>query len=164
MEALVPGAPAPRFTLKDTTGESYALGEALKQGPVLLAFFKVSCPVCQFTFPFIERIREAVKDKNNLQIWGVSQDDARDTRDFAQECDCTFPLLLDDDGYSVSNQYGLTNVPTLFLVQPNGTIALTSVGFARKDLESVAGEFSKLTGAPIRVFHPSDSVPDSKPG
>jgi len=164
IEALAAGAQAPAFALKDGDGKSYPLGEALKQGPVLLAFFKVSCPVCQLAFPFLERIHQAVKGKTNVRLWGISQDDAGDTRAYAREYGCTFPLLLDEGGYQVSNAYGLTNVPTLFLVKPDGAIQLTSVGFDRKDIEAAGSEFGKLTGQSLRVFQPSDQVPDFKPG
>jgi peroxiredoxin len=180
MEALAGGTPAPPFALAGADGKSYSLAEGLKQGPVLLAFFKVSCPVCQFTFPFLERIHKAVAAKGNVQLWGVSQDDAADTRDYARQYGCTFPMLLDDSRYTVSNAYGLTNVPTLFLVQPaaagssradspragqpDGTIQLTSVGFDRRDIEKVAAEFARLTGQRVSVFSPADNVPDYKPG
>lgn len=164
MEALAAGTTAPPFTLKDSDGASYALADALKRGPVLLAFFKESCPVCQFTFPFLERLHQAVKNYNNARLWGISQDAARDTRGFARESRCTFPLLLDEDGYPVSNLYGLTNLPTLFLVNRDGTIQSSSVGFNRRDIESVAEEFSRLTGQPITVFQASDVVPDYQPG
>lgn len=164
MEALAAGTQAPPFTLKDMGGKAYSLPEALKQGPVLLAFFKVSCPVCQFTFPFIERLHQAVKGNGKLHIWGVSQDDARDTRSYAREYACTFPMLIDEAGYPVSNQYGLTNVPTLFLVKPDGAIQVSSVGFARQDIEAVAAEYGRLAGQRITVFQPSDNVPDFKPG
>jgi len=55
MSALSPGKTAPPIALATLDGEKVSLGEALKKGPVLAAFFKVSCPVCQFTFPFLER-------------------------------------------------------------------------------------------------------------
>ena len=155
---------APPFSLPGARGRTYSLPEALARGPVLLGFFKVSCPVCQFTFPFLERLYQAAGGKDSAQVWGISQDDARDTRDYAREYGCSFPLLLDENGYPVSNAYGLTNVPTLFLVKPDGTIQLTSVGFDRKDIEAAAGEFGKLTGQRITAFQPSDQVPDFKPG
>lgn len=164
MEALPAGTPAPAFSLKDTEGKSYALAEALQQGPVLLAFFKGSCPVCQFAFPFLERLHQGVHGKDSVRVWGISQDDARDTRDFSRDYGCTFPLLLDESGYPVSNAYGLTNVPTLFLVKPDGRIQVSSVGFDRKDIETAADEFGKHTGQPIPVFQPGEPIPDYKPG
>jgi len=164
MQALEAGAVAPPFALKDTEGKSCSLPEALKQGPVLLAFFKVSCPTSQFTLPFVERLQQAVKGSGAVRLWGVSQNDARDTRDFAREFGLSFPLLLDEDGYPVSNGYGLTTVPTLFLVEPDGSIRVASVGFNRRDIEEVAAEFSKLTSRAIQVFLPGERIPDSKAG
>lgn len=164
MEALSTGTPAPPFTLKDTNGKSYELAEALRQGPVLLAFLKSSCPVCQFMFPFIERLHQAVRQEDRVHIWGISQDNARDTREFAQDYSCTFPLLLDESGYAVSNAYGLTNVPTLFLIKPDGVIQFASVGFDRKDMETAAADFSRIAGQTISLFRPEDKVPDYKPG
>lgn len=164
LEPTSPGQSAPVFTLKDASGESYALPEALKQGPVLLAFFKKSCPVCQFTFPFLERLHQGVKGAKGVRVWGVSQDDAEGTRAFARAQGCTFPLLLDEEGYPVSNEYGLSNVPTLFLVDPSGEIRQTYVGFDRKGIETVAEEFGRHLGKAITVFRPEDIVPAFKPG
>ncbi len=50
------GDKAPLFELRDAAGNEYSLAEALRKGPVIAAFFKISCPVCQFTFPFLERL------------------------------------------------------------------------------------------------------------
>lgn len=163
-EALAAGTAAPAFTLQDVEGRSYALADALQQGPVLLAFFKTTCPTTQFTFPFLERIYRAMNSNRKAQLWGISQDDARDTRGFAREYECNFPLLLDESGYPVSNQYGLTNVPTLFLVKPDGEIQLASAGFSRADLEAVAEALSPSADQPITVFRPDEIIPDHKPG
>lgn len=164
MEALPAGTQAPTFELTDAGGRSYSLAEALKQGPVLLAFFKTSCPTSQFTFPFLERLHRAIQGGNNARVWGISQDDARDTRDFARELGCTFPMLLDEDGYPVSKDYGLSYVPTLFLVERSGEVRLSSVGFEREGLEAAARAFGEAVGQPITVFHAGEPVPDYKPG
>jgi peroxiredoxin len=96
---------------------------------------------------------------------GISQDDARDTKEFWNECGITFPALIDDDGYPVSNQYGLTNVPTVFLIAPDGTVRVSSVGFSKADLEQISSELGKHLGrAPALVFRPDEVVPDYKPG
>ena len=164
MQALDAGASAPPLALKDAEGKSYSLAEALKAGPVLLAFFKVSCPTSQFTLPFLERLHQAIKGSNAARLWGVSQNDARATREFAREYGLSFPMLLDEEGYPVSNSYGLTNVPTLFLVKPDGRLQAASVGFVRQDIEEAAAEFGRRTGQTIQVFLPGESIPDYKPG
>jgi len=155
---------APLFTLEGSDGKRYSLAEALNKGPVLLAFFKVSCPVCQFTFPYVERLFERY-GAAPLTIWGISQDDAQDTNDFRREYEITFPALIDTDRYDVSNDYRITNVPTLFLISPSGTIALSETGFSKPDLEKIAAEFAAVSKTPPSVFFaPSEIVPNHKPG
>jgi len=59
MAALGTGAKAPDFELKTLDGKRGSLGEELSRGPVVLAFFKASCPTCQYAFPFLERLHRA---------------------------------------------------------------------------------------------------------
>ena len=161
---LAAGKMAPDFTLEGVDGKSHSLAGALKSGPVLLAFFKISCPVCQFTFPYIERLFEKYGN-SKATVWGVSQDDAQDTLEFCKEFEISFLPLIDANGYSVSNRYGITNVPTLFLIGSDGRILVSETGFSKKDLEQIAQEFASVDGAPpAALFKPSDIVPDYKPG
>lgn len=164
MPKLQAGMQAPVFTLADGEGKTYSLADALKNGPILAAFFKVSCPVCQFTFPFLQRIYEAFGD-SRAGIWGISQDSPADTRRFLNEFGVKFPALIDAQGYKVSNQYGLTNVPSIFLIAPDGKIRTASIGFAKRDLESIASEIAKAEGkSPQPLFRPNEKVPDHRPG
>lgn len=74
-------------------------------------------------------------------------------------------LIDDEDGYIVSNAYGLTNVPTIFLVDTDGTVRVSSMGFDKKDLETIAAELAqgrKIALAPL--FLPDEVVPINKPG
>jgi len=164
MTKVLAGHHAPNFALNGTSGQPFSLGDALKKGPVVAAFFKISCPVCQFAFPFLERLYESYGGER-VSFVGISQDDARDTKEFWIEYGITFPALIDDDGYPVSNQYGLTNVPTVFLIAPDGTVRVSSVGFSKADLEQISSELGKHIGrAPALVFRPDEVVPDYKPG
>ncbi len=85
---------------------------------MLLAFFKVTCPVCQLTVPFLERLHAS----GGIAICGISQNDAADTREFNTYFGATYTTLLDseDEGFPVSNLYGISSVPTMFLVEPDG--------------------------------------------
>jgi peroxiredoxin len=164
MATLTTGTTAPPISLKDSQGHSVSLAEALKKGPVVAAFFKVSCPTCQFTFPFLERLYEMYGGAN-LTFLGISQDGAGDTREFIEEFGIKFPVLIDERGYPASNQYGLTNVPTLFLIAPDGKIKISAVGFSKADLEDVASQAARATGtAAGPLFKPGEVVPDYKPG
>jgi peroxiredoxin len=164
MAKISTGNKAPNFELQDLDGKGVSLQEALKRGPVVAAFFKASCPVCQFTFPFLERLSKSYAS-DRTTFWAISQDDARDTRDFCAEYDVTFPALIDDDGYPASNEYGITNVPTYYLIASDGTVKVDSVGFGKKALEKISEELARFLGQPVApVFKPGEIVPDSKPG
>jgi peroxiredoxin len=164
MTNIVAGNAAPAFTLKSLDGKDFALNKLLEAGPVVAAFFKVSCPVCQFTFPFLERLHQRYAG-DGVTIVGISQDDPRATKDFARQYAATFPMLLDGKGYPVSNAYGLTMVPTIFLFDTDGTVRVSSMGFAKADLESIAAalaERKKIKA--VALFRTEESVPASKPG
>jgi len=164
MTHIVAGNVASNFSLKSLDQREFSLNSLLQRGPVLAAFFKVSCPVCQFTFPFLERLYQRY-GSGEVSFLGISQDDARSTREFATEYGVTFPMLLDDNGYPVSNAYGLTNVPTVFLIDTDGTVKVSSMGFDKKDLETVATQLAerrKIALAPL--FRPDEVIPSNKPG
>lgn len=155
-QTLGEGVRAPEFTLSSMDGSAVSLKEKLANGPVLLAFFKVSCPVCQLTFPFLERLHQG--GGGRLQVMGISQDNAAATREFNEECGVTFPTLLDAKGYPVSNEFGITNVPTLFLVEQDGTISRAVSGFLKTEMQGLG----ELTGAAL--FRPGEYVPEWKAG
>lgn len=166
MTHIVAGSTAPQFSLKALDETEFSLQELLQQGPVVAAFFKISCPVCQFTFPFLERLYKRYGD-GSATFLGISQDDARDTKDFAKEFGVTFRMLLDEKqkGYPASNAYGLTNVPTIFLIEQDGTVKISCMGFDKKDLESIAAALAERKKiAPAAFFRPDESVPAHKPG
>ena len=164
MSPLKAGAKAPEFTLTGIDGTSRSLSHGDGE-PTLLTFFKNTCPTCLLTFPFLQRLHERVAGAP-LRFWGISQDSVAETCVFGEEFGLTFPLLPDDPGYPVSNAYGLANVPTLFLVDAGGTIALTTVGFSRADLEALATEFRRRFRIPgvTPLFVEADNAPVMRPG
>lgn len=165
MPALIAGRAAPEFTLEDMKGGKFNLREALSRGPVLAVFFKISCPVCQFALPFVERMYQAYAGKK-VTIVGISQNNKSDTAAFLREYKITFPILLDDtSSYPASNAYGLTNVPTFFWIEPDGEIGLSSVGWARKDIEQINRSLAEAgRGQMAAIFSPGENVPDFRAG
>ena len=157
---------APEFSLKGLDGKNYSLDALRQKGPVLAAFFKISCPVCQFTFPFLERLYQRYGG-DNVTFLGVSQDDAKATANFARDYRVTFPMVLDEKekGYPASNAYGLTNVPTIFLIDADGTVRVSSMGFVKDDLERMAAELAETRRmGPAPLFRANESVPANRPG
>ena len=165
MAALTTGTKAPDFSLPASNGSKFSLRDALTRGPVVLAFFKVSCPTCQYTFPFLERLHKAYGGKN-VTLVGVSQNDSKDTAAFAREYGITFPILLDDTHkYPVSNAYGLTNVPTIFWIAQDGEIEISSVGWIKNDFADVSRKMAEsLRVPPAVMFKPGEDVRDYRAG
>jgi peroxiredoxin len=152
---LGPGSIAPPFTLDSLDGASHSLAELLEHGPVLLAFFKISCPVCQMALPFLDRMAAG-----SLQIVAISQDDAASTRRFHSKFGVALPTLLDHEtaDYPVSNAFGISHVPSLFLVEPDGSISFASEGFLKTEFEALG------IRAGIAPFRQDEAVPAWKAG
>jgi peroxiredoxin len=165
MAALNVGMKAPDFELKAMDGRQFILRDELAHGPVVLAFFKVSCPTCQYAFPFLERLERAYGHAG-ARIIGVSQNSPKDTAAFTREFGVTFPVLLDDTGkYPVSNAYGLTNVPTILWIAKDGEIEVSSVGWVKADFEQVGRKMADQgKTAPAVIFKPGEDVRDFRAG
>jgi peroxiredoxin len=156
-ELLRAGQRAPEFKLAGLENGTVTLKELTAQGRVLLAFYKTTCPVCQLTFPFLERLYRSQK---SLRIYAVSQDNAEDTREFNRDFGVSFPTLLDtaESGYPVSNAYGISHVPSLVVVERDGKAGWSLEGFNKRELEALAIE------AGAQIFRPGDDVPEWKAG
>lgn len=152
---LAPGDAAPTFTLTDMEGQDSGLADLLASGPVLLVLFKVSCPVCQLALPYLERIAQG-----SLRVVAISQDDSRSTRRFQHTFGITMRTLLDSEekGYPVSNEYKITHVPALFLVEQDGVISRSGSGFRKTEIE----DLGRLSG--VAPFRQDDHVPEWKAG
>jgi hypothetical protein len=65
----------------------------------------------------------------------------------------------------VTKAYKLTNVPTVFMVSPEGDIEFSSVSWSKADMEDLNRRLASVSRmAETRLFTPGDSVPDFKPG
>jgi len=155
MRQIAAGVQAPDFELRDLNGGVHRLHTALKEGPVVLVFFKVSCPTCQFTFPHIQRIFASAGRDWHAQLWAISQDDSEETGQFARQNGITFDMLIDEYPYDVSNAYGIVSVPTMFIIEQDGKITMSDNGFSKASLNQIAG---------YELFTPNDGLPASRPG
>jgi peroxiredoxin len=170
MAALPSGTTAPDFSLPSVSpsgsdGPKFSLNVALRKGPVLAVFFKVGCPTCQYTFPYLERIYQSLARKK-ITIVGISQNDQSKTTEFLAHYNITFPILIDDScGYPVSNAYGLTNVPSLFLIGQGGEIEVTSVGWLKHEIEDIHRRLAAMEQtSPTPIFQPGEKVHEFRAG
>ena len=165
MTTLTAGVQAPPFTLSAMDGKNVSLQDALSRGPVALAFFKVSCPICQYAFPLYERLFQTYKNQG-VTLVGVSQNTKKDTDSFNKKLGITFPVLLDDmKTYPVSNAYGLRTVPTLFWIAQDSTVEISSVGWNKKDFEAVSQKMADAAKIPpALLLRPEEKIADFRFG
>lgn len=149
------GSQAPQFRLRGTGGELHTLAEIIAEGPVLLAFYKASCPVCQLTLPYLERVTGGV-----LRVFYISQDNARTTDEFRRAFRLNGPVLLDEagNGYPASNAFGISTVPSLFQVETDGTVSHAWAGWSKADMIALGERAGR------EVIGPTDNVPVLRPG
>jgi peroxiredoxin len=149
------GDRAPDFRLANASGTVVSLDDLLAEGPVLLAFYKVTCPTCQLTLPYLERLAGG-----GVRVVAISQDDPGASARFDREFGVHLETLFDkaSDGYPVSNAFGIEFVPSLFLVEPGKSIAAAVEGFSKREMTALAGRAGKL------MFGPQDYVPEMKAG
>jgi peroxiredoxin len=155
---LAAGSRAPSFQLKDSKGRALTLEGILGGGPALLAFYKESCPVCQLTLPFLDRLHQGAG--STLQFFAVSQDDSRSAERFSRDFGISFTTLVDESrgGYPASNAFAISHVPSCFLIEQDGMISQAFEGFSKSELETLG----KRVG--VDPFKPGEYVPEWKAG
>ena len=147
------GSKAPPFDLVGLIGGRRSLADLLAGGPVVLIFFKVSCPTCQLTLPFASRIARA-----GGRLVAISQDDANSTRIFNRQLGVDMETLLDAKGYPASNAYGIEYVPTFFDISQDARIEGSFCGFVKQELEALGRRFE------VEAFREGESIPALKAG
>jgi peroxiredoxin len=158
------GDAAPNFSLPTLAGGSFTLSEEWKKGPLVFVFFKITCSTCQFTFPYLDRMYRSYKQEP-VAFWGISQDNAEKSRIFRERFGVTFPVALDHESYAASKLYQFVSVPTILLVDRDGTIRFRQSGFSKEGLIGLSEEIGRMLNHPPElVFQASELVPALKPG
>ena len=136
------GSKAPPIEVTDLAGSPWRLDAALEHGPVLLMFFKISCPTCRLTLPFLQRLAERGRP-DSPALLAISQDDAPVTQDFLSRFGIQVPAAVDKAwDFPASNAFRITHVPSMFLVERDGTISTAIHGFVKTR--------PRGTGRPVR--------------
>jgi peroxiredoxin len=152
------GQKAPDFELADLEGAKWSLHSALQNGPVVLAFFKISCPTCQFTFPYLQKLLDGARP-GAPQLVAISQDDAAGTSQFHKRFGISMRTLVDKTkSFPVSNAFRISSVPSLFMIEPDGRISLAVDGFSRSHIEKLGERFG------ASAFGRCERVPAMRPG
>jgi len=114
---------APHFHGAATNGQSVNI-QNLRGKPALVYFWATWCPVCKMQNGNVANIGK------DLPVITIAMNSGSDleVEAFLKEKQLDFLALADDDG-TIASRYGVTGVPTSFIIDSNGNIAFTEVGY-----------------------------------
>jgi thiol-disulfide isomerase/thioredoxin len=124
-------AAPPDFSLPYLSGGTAALS-SLKGKVVLLNFWATWCPPCRAEMPSMEALYRRFKQAG-LEILAVNcAEKTPDVQRFISGNRYSFPVMLDSSG-EISGRYGITGIPTTYILDREGKILLRVVGSLRWD-------------------------------
>ncbi|MGA3014943.1 MAG: TlpA disulfide reductase family protein [Bacteroidales bacterium] len=135
---------APDWNLLSTKDENICLKD-LKGKLVLIDFFYSSCYPCLITLPRLEALYERYKDKGLVIIGIDPYDKKEDTIEkFLSIKRVNYSVLL--GGKNVVKDYHISAYPTIYLIDKDGRIIFTQVGygFGTLMLENLIKKYLKL--------------------
>jgi peroxiredoxin len=118
---------APDFSLRDLDGNMRDLA-SFRGRVVLLNFWATWCPPCQTELVSMEGLYEAYKD-HGFEVVAISSDvqGAEVVQPFATQLHLSFTTLLDATG-QVTRLYGVTSLPTTYLLDRQGRLVTVAIG------------------------------------
>jgi len=150
---LGPGDRAPTLSLPDAaTGDP--VSDPWRDGPVVLAFFKTTCPVCQMAAPKVQALADT-----GVRVMAVGEDPPAKIASYSDSYGQKVPTLTEPSPYEVSDAYGLETVPSLVLVDDDGTIRDAVESWDREGWNSLA----EAAGVPP-ISDENDGLPPFRPG
>src|SRR5579871_305473 len=119
----------------------------------LLAILQTDCPTCRLITPYLNALSES-----DGKVTAISQDDEGATREFVRQMEVRFPVERDPE-FRVSKRFGVTTVPTLYVLDEGERVVRQEPGFDKAVLNEIATLLGK---EPVAGAY--DGAPQSKPG
>lgn len=154
---LQPGSRAPSFSLADIDGHGEVAdpwADPAADG-VVVAFFKVTCPVCRMAAPKVGALADA-----GVRVVAVGEDPPDALHSYRGASGQRVRTLSEPPPYSVSTAYDIQTVPALYLIDPEGTIVDAVEGWERAGWNRLAA----TAGMRGPVSTEGDGLPALRPG
>ena len=103
--------------------------ESLRGKPVVLSFWASWCGPCRFELPELSRIRTQYPD---VHFYAVNVDrERKDAERFLSKVKFSLPIAWDNEA-KILGEYSVISMPTMFLLDKNGTVQYIKVGYSRE--------------------------------
>lgn len=160
------GSMAPDFKARNlVTGDAVPLSS--QRGKiVILTFWASWCGPCRRELPILEKAQLAV-GKDRLTVFAVSYRESPDAVRKLKQLAATWHInVIEDNNGWIAGHYGITSIPHLFLIDREGKVVATHLGYGDRSVEELVADINQaLTGsAPAEEHAPTSTPPaDSAP-
>ncbi|MCF7971978.1 MAG: TlpA family protein disulfide reductase [Methylococcaceae bacterium] len=134
---------APEFSLPQlSSGKMNSLSQY--RGKVIyLDFWASWCAPCRTSFPLLEKLYQANKDKGFALVAINMDEDLEAANSFLKSYPATFDILRDAEG-KWADDYGVETMPTSFIIDKKGIVRHIHSGFAKDDIADIEKIVTKL--------------------
>jgi cytochrome c biogenesis protein CcmG, thiol:disulfide interchange protein DsbE len=142
---------APNFKLENLNGEYVEMKNLLGNGPLLISFWATWCKPCIEELEEYKKLYSEYKSKGFNMI-AISTDDEKTVakvKPFVKSKDYNFLILLDTNS-EVARKYYVRNVPYTFLLDENGNIVYSHLGYKKGDELQVKKKVDALLSSSSR--------------
>ena len=142
--ALETGETAPKFANPDTAGRHTFSSAVLGQGPVILDFFATDCVPCMKELPELEALYEQFKDRRlRVVVFATDPTGAAIVKPFFDARPTPLTILI--DRYRVTTErFGVTEIPTVFLIDRAGEVLVKGIGYRHEVIEEMRAVLAGL--------------------
>jgi len=144
LDPVLPRTEAPAFTLKDLEGTTHSLSD-YRGKVVLINFWATWCPPCRKEMPSMENLRMALEDEDFTLLALNVGENAGAVFSFLSLLDPEprFTILFDQDS-AVLNDWSVRGLPTTYVLDRQGRIALRAVGGRHFDDPAIIAQIREL--------------------
>jgi thiol-disulfide isomerase/thioredoxin len=123
------GRTAPEFTAVDDDGAPFALSDT-RGKTVVLSFWASWCGPCRLELPALAALQ---KTRDDVVIYAVNVDrERKDAARFLSKVAFDLPIVWDNRAEALG-QYDVLSMPTMFLLDAQGTVKWRKTGFSREN-------------------------------
>lgn len=140
---LLVGAQAPNWKLKSTDGKIVRLKD-LRGQVVVMDFWATWCGFCKMSMKDVQALHDKFKDRP-VRVLGINCWEEGDPAAYMKSKGYTYTTLLKGD--KIAEVYGLSGLPTFYVIDHEGRIAYARTGLKREQ------ELSRVVSKVLEKAH-----------